>query len=98
MSVTTRSNGRTGRNNPKAMKTNPKDPIPAKMPENRRILEWISLKDAPNGVIPNSDEIFAILQEIQKLQECTGVARGRPQELRNIEWLIIGTQYSVLHY
>ncbi|KAJ5531580.1 hypothetical protein N7527_004973 [Penicillium freii] len=59
------------------------------MPENRRILEWISLKDAPNGVIPNSDEIFAVLQEIQKLQECTGVARGRPQELRNIEWLII---------
>ncbi|KAI2730237.1 hypothetical protein CBS147332_2089 [Penicillium roqueforti] len=42
-----------------------------------------------NGVIPNSDEIFAVLQEIQKLQECTGVARGRPQELRNIEWLII---------
>ncbi|KAJ5195866.1 hypothetical protein N7449_006345 [Penicillium cf. viridicatum] len=71
-------------------KANAKDPYPAKMPpQSRRLLEWISLKDPPNSFIPNSDELFATLQEIQKLQGCTGIARGRPHELRDIEWLII---------
>ncbi|GAQ47338.1 hypothetical protein AKAW_00172 [Aspergillus niger] len=71
-------------------KTNAKDPYPAERPpQSRRLLEWISLKDSPNGVIPNDDELFATLQEIHKLNECIVIARGRPRELSEIEWLII---------
>jgi hypothetical protein len=71
--------------------TNAKDPFPAERPpQSRRLLEWISLKDPPNGVIPNSDELFATLQEIHKLKECILIARGRPLQLSEIEWLIIG--------
>ncbi|GIJ83617.1 hypothetical protein Asppvi_002442 [Aspergillus pseudoviridinutans] len=71
-------------------KTNAKDPSPAERPpQSRRLLEWISLKDPPNGVIPNSDELFGTLQEIHKLKECIVIARGRPRELSEIEWLII---------
>lgn len=75
-------------------KTNAKDPYPAERPpQSRRLLEWISLKDSPNGVIPNSDELFATLQEIHQLNECIVIARGRPRELSEIEWLIIGKQH-----
>lgn len=75
-------------------KTNAKDPYPRKRPpQNRRLLEWISLKDSPNGVIPDSDELFATLQEIHKLNECIVIARGRPRELSETEWLIIGKQH-----
>jgi hypothetical protein len=75
-------------------KTNAKDPTPAERPtQSRRLLEWISLKDPTNGVIPNSDELFATLQEIHKLKECIVIARGRPRELSKIEWLIIGKQH-----
>jgi hypothetical protein len=75
-------------------KTNAKDPSPAERPpQSRRLLEWISLKNPPNGVIPNSDELFATLQEIHKLKECIVIARGRPRELSEIEWLIIGKQH-----
>jgi hypothetical protein len=77
--------------------TNAKDPYPAKMPpQSRRLLEWISLKYPPNGIILNSDELLATLQEIQKLQECIGIARGRPHEPRDFEWLIIGKQSYLL--
>ncbi|GFF24188.1 hypothetical protein IFM61606_09057 [Aspergillus udagawae] len=72
------------------MKTNAKDPTPAERPpQSRRSLEWISLKDPPNGVISNSDELFATLQEMHKLKECIVIARGRPRELSETEWLII---------
>lgn len=57
-----------------------------------RLLEWILFKDPPNGLIPKSDELFTTLQEIQKPQECTSIARGCPHELRDVEWLIIGKQ------
>ncbi|CAI7639056.1 unnamed protein product [Penicillium pancosmium] len=58
-------------------------------PQERSFLEWISLKDLPGGVIPNSDDVFSILQEIQKLKGCTSVHRGRPYKLSDIEWLMI---------
>lgn len=59
-------------------------------PQERSFLEWISLKDLPSGVIANSDEVFSILQEMQKLKGCTSIHRGRPYELSDIEWLMIG--------
>ncbi|UKZ71039.1 uncharacterized protein TrAtP1_012006 [Trichoderma atroviride] len=68
-------------------KPNGKDPFPTEQPCG--LLEWISLKDPPSGVIPNGDELFAILQEICKLRACIVIARGRPRELSGIEWLII---------
>lgn len=62
--------------------TNAKDPSAAERPpQSRRLVEWISLKDPPNGVIPNSDELFATLQEIHKLKECIVIVGGRPREL-----------------
>lgn len=69
-------------------KANDEDQFPVEEP--RRLVEWISLKDPPNGVIPNSDNLFATLQEIHKLDECIVIARGRPRELSGVEWLIIG--------
>ncbi|KAL6884486.1 hypothetical protein GGI43DRAFT_426750 [Trichoderma evansii] len=74
-----------------ATKANGKDPFPVEKP--RRLVEWISLKDPSNGVIPNSEDLFATLQEIHKLNECIVIARGRPRELSGIEWLIIGKQH-----
>ncbi|PTB36098.1 hypothetical protein M441DRAFT_203185 [Trichoderma asperellum CBS 433.97] len=73
------------------IKANGEDPFPVEDP--RRLVEWISLKDPPNSIIPNSDGLFATLQEIHKLNECIVIARGRPRELRGIEWLIIGKQH-----
>jgi hypothetical protein len=75
-------------------KTNGKNPSLEQTPPG--CLQWISLKDPSNGVIPNNDEIFAILQEIQKLRECIGIARGRPHGLSDIEWLIIGKPFCPL--
>ncbi|KAH2525468.1 hypothetical protein KXW40_008790 [Aspergillus fumigatus] len=73
-----------------SMKINAKDPSAAETPpQSCRLIEWISLKDPPNGVVPNSDELFATLQEIHKLKECIIITRGRPRELSEIEWLII---------
>ncbi|KAJ5944613.1 hypothetical protein N7516_004781 [Penicillium verrucosum] len=49
-------------------KTNIKYPYPAEIPpQSCRLLEWILLKDPPDGVIPNtdSDELFATIQENQ---------------------------------
>ncbi|PKX88843.1 uncharacterized protein P174DRAFT_516426 [Aspergillus novofumigatus IBT 16806] len=72
------------------MKINTEDPSAVERPpQSRRLVEWISLKDPPNGVILNNDELFATLQEIHKLKECIVIARGRPRELSEIEWLII---------
>lgn len=80
--------------NSTSMKINAKDPSAAETPpQSCRLIEWISLKDPPNGVVPNSDELFATLQEIHKLKECIIIARGRPRELSEIEWLIIGKQH-----
>ncbi|KAJ5709584.1 hypothetical protein N7493_009875 [Penicillium malachiteum] len=70
-------------------KTKGGETSPAEMLAPPRILQWITLKDPANGVISNSDEIFSILQEIQKLPECICLARGRPEELNDIEWLLI---------
>lgn len=77
-------------------KPNSKDPFPTEQP--CRLVEWISLKDPPSGVILNGDDLFAILQEISRLQACKVIARGRPRELSGIEWLIIGKQRLTLRY
>ncbi|KAJ5370454.1 uncharacterized protein N7496_006546, partial [Penicillium cataractarum] len=63
-------------------KTNGKYPYPAtRPPQSCRLLDWISLKDPPNIAIPNSDDLFATLQEMHKLQDCIVIARGRPQDI-----------------
>lgn len=72
-------------------KANGEDPFPVEEP--RRLIEWISFKDPPNGIIPNRDDLFVTLQEIHQLNECIVIARGRPRELSGIEWLIIGKQH-----
>lgn len=71
-------------------KTNAKHPYPSKSPQHRSLLEWISLKDSSNDVVPNSERLFSTLQEIHQLKGCRAIARGRPRELRDIEWLMIG--------
>jgi hypothetical protein len=55
-----------------------------------RLLEWLSLTDTADGVIPDSDRLFCLLQELRQQKGCQVVARGRPRELTNIEWLMIG--------
>ncbi|KAJ5625619.1 hypothetical protein N7510_001928 [Penicillium lagena] len=54
-----------------------------------RLLEWLSLKDTADSVIPNGDELFCLLQKLYQQKGCQVVARGRPRELNDIEWLII---------
>jgi hypothetical protein len=77
-------------------KTNAKDSYPSKsgksqkLPQHHSLLEWISLKDSPNDVVPNSDQLFSTLQEMHQLKGCKAIARGRPRELSDIEWLMIG--------
>jgi hypothetical protein len=55
-----------------------------------KLLEWISLKDTADGVVPESDRLFSLLQELGQQKGCQVVARGRPRELSDIEWLMIG--------
>ncbi|KAJ5615704.1 hypothetical protein N7537_000818 [Penicillium hordei] len=63
-------------------------------PQSCRLPEWISLKNPPNGIIPDSDELFAALKEIPKLQECTSITRSRPHVLRDIKWLVIEAAWT----
>jgi hypothetical protein len=55
-----------------------------------KLLEWLSLKDKADGVVPGSDKLFSLLRELGQQKGCKVVARGRPRELSDIEWLIIG--------
>ncbi|KAJ5814021.1 uncharacterized protein N7503_000771 [Penicillium pulvis] len=46
----------------------------------------IELRDPTDGVIPNTSEVFSLLQQLRKQKGYQAVARGRRSEPDGIEW------------
>ncbi|KAJ6016849.1 hypothetical protein N7451_000228 [Penicillium sp. IBT 35674x] len=61
-------------------------------PYRERLIEWITLKDPADGVIPNKSELFSILQRMRGWGGCQVVSRARPSGLDGIEWLVVEWQ------
>ncbi|KAJ5809267.1 uncharacterized protein N7503_001485 [Penicillium pulvis] len=76
----------------KSTKANEKKAIIHDPPYRERLIEWITMKDPIDGVIPNKSELFSILQRIRGRKGCQVVSRARPSELNGIEWLVVEWQ------